>query len=67
MLKKLIEEINSCGVVFSIRVPSKNKREFTSLTGTERKKLLKLLPEKLKNCQPGQYTEKVKKLWEVSS
>lgn len=33
MLKKLVQEINSCGVAFSIRVPSKNKREFTSLTG----------------------------------
>ena len=58
MLKYLIQAINSCGV-------TKNKREFTSLTGTARKKLLKFLPPKLLHCQPSHYAEQVKRLWEV--
>ena len=67
MLKNLIEEVRSCGVTFTIRAETKNKREFTSLTGSERKKLLKFLPPKLQNCQPAQYAKQVQTLWEVSS
>ena len=37
MIKKLLPTINSFGVIFDIYVP-----EFTSLTGTDRKKLLRL-------------------------
>ena len=67
MLKDLIQAINSCGVIFNIYAPTKNKREFTSLTGTDRKKLLKFLPPKLLHCQPSHYAEQVKRLWEVST
>lgn len=65
MLQSLIKAINSCGVIFNVYTPTKNKREFTSLTGTDRKKLLKNLPSKLLYCQPPDYAEQVKRLWEV--
>ena len=67
MLKRLVAEIRSCGVAFNIIVPSKNTRDFTSLTGTDKKKLLKLLPSKIPNCQPDDYAQKVTELWEVSN
>ena len=68
MLKRLIAEIRSCGVVFNIIVRSKNTRDFTSLTGTEKKKLLKFLPSKIPpDCQPDDYAQKVTELWEVSN
>ena len=65
MIKQLIQTINSCGVIFNIYVTNKSKREFTSLTGTDRRKLLRLLPSKLIQCQPSHFAEKVKSLWEV--
>lgn len=67
MLKKLLSEIRSCGVIFNVYVQSKNTRDFTSLTGTERKKLLKLLPSKIQNCQPDNYAKEVATLWQVSN
>ena len=66
LVNKLIKEIRGCGVSFSIYISSKNKREFTSLTGNDRKLLLKFLPTKFKNCQPSRYYEKVESLWRVS-
>lgn len=65
MLKCLIREINSCGVTFNIYCKSPDKREFTSLTGVDRKKLLRFLPPKLKNCQPPAYCKQVETLWNV--
>ena len=50
MVTSLIYEVRSCEVTFTIRTPTPNKREFTSLTGTARKKLLKFLPSKLLRC-----------------
>ena len=64
MVQNLIQEIESCGVQFSIWEKA-TKYEFTSLTGTDRKKLLKELPAKLIRCQPSAYASKVKLLWEV--
>ena len=67
MLKKLLSEIRSCGVVFNVHVQLKNTRDFTSLTGTERKKLLKLLSSKIQNCQQENYAKKVATLRQVSN
>ena len=61
MVKELLKQIRSCGVPFTMT----NKCEFSSLTGTERKKLLLYLPNKLEKCQPKAFALKVKKLWEV--
>ena len=67
MLKKLLSEIRSCGVVFNVYVQLKNTRDFTSLTVTERKKLLKLLSSKIQNCQQDNYAKKVATLGQVSN
>ena len=66
MVNRLIKEVKNCGVQFEIWDKAKSY-EFTSLTGTERKKLLKLLPSKLMRCQPSAYALKVKLLWEVNT
>ena len=65
MVRSLIEQIRDCGVHFEVY--DKNQYEFTSLNGNDRKKLLQLLPPKLTNrsCQPPEFSDKVKKLWEV--
>jgi len=63
MIKSLITEINSCGIYFEVF--DKNQYEFTSLNGNDRKKLLKQLPPNLTKCQPQEFADKVKKLWEV--
>ena len=65
MAKNVVKEIESCGMNFTAR---KNARyEFTSLTGTDRKKLLKELQTKILRCQPAEFASKVKLLWEVCS
>ena len=66
MMKQLIHTIRSCGVTFYVKSVAKDKIEFTSLTGTNRKKLLKYLPSKMHQCQPALYYKHVKVLWEVS-
>ena len=55
MLTCLIREIKSYGVTFNISCRSPDNHKFTSLTGVDRKKLLRLLPAKLKDCQPPTY------------
>ena len=65
MVKSLITEVQSCGVHFEVY--EKNQYEFTSLNGNDRKKLLQLLPPKLTKCQPKEFCDDVKKLWEVYS
>jgi len=66
MMQRLIAAIRSCGVSFYIKSVSRDNIEFTSLTGSDRKKMLKLLPPKIYQCQPSNYYKKVKALWEVS-
>jgi len=66
MLQRLIAAVRSCGVTFYIKSVSRDNIEFTSLTGSDRKRLLKFLPSKLHQCQPASYYKKVKALWEVS-
>ena len=65
MVKKLLEAIKSCGVSFSIHDSEKKVFTFTSLVGGDKVKLLKKLPCKLKDCQPADYSTKVKDLWKV--
>ena len=66
MAKNLIKEIKSCGMNFNA-TKAVSLYEFTSLTGTDRKKLIKKLPTKILRCQPARYASKVKLLWEVCS
>ena len=65
MVKNLVQAIRSCGVTFNIFTKSRTNTEFTSLTGSDRKKLLKFLPPKIQNCQPAEYGKKLEILWEV--
>ena len=67
IIQKLIESIRSCGVPFKIRSADKKVFSFTSLVGGDKLKLLKKMPEKIKQCQPTDIADKVKKLWEVSA
>ena len=66
MVKNLLTAIRSCGVTFEIR---SNKTttgfDFTSLMGKEKVKLLDNLPQKIHNCQPDEFCDKVQKLWKV--
>lgn len=65
MLSSLVREINSCGVTFNVYCKTGDKRDYSSLTGAERKKLLKFLPLKIRNCQPPEYCKQVETLWKV--
>lgn len=61
MIKKLLEEIRRYGVS-SIYYSTSKTFCFTSLVGRDK---LKLLPPKLKYCQPGEFYNVVDQLWEV--
>ena len=68
MVLNLLKAIRNCGVSFNIYI---NKKEaggfdFTSLVGNERKKLLCQLPSKMSECQPQDYCEVIKQIWEVA-
>ena len=67
MVKKLLKEINSCGVSLSIHDYDKKIFSFTSLVGGDKLKLLQRLPSKLKNCQPADFYITAQKLWTVST
>ena len=60
MVKKIIEQIRSCGAPFKLRKADKKVFEFTSLMGVDKLKFLKKLPDKLKDCQPKGMLETVK-------
>ena len=64
MITELIEKIRSCGVSFKV-YPRNGEYEFTSLVGNDKKKLLQKLPDKIPECQPKEYANSVKALWEV--
>lgn len=53
-LKNIINEINNCGVKFEVLQDERKGMTFTSLTGGEIKRLLKLLPDKLPGHLPVQ-------------
>ena len=65
MIARLLKEINSCGVSFTIRI-KKDEFEFTSLVGNDKKKLLDNLPYKMSSCQPPEYYTIVQELWKVA-
>ena len=66
MVKKLLNAINRI-VTFHIRIKETNKGfDFSSLTGVDKYKLLKRLPENLLECQPKDFSNEVKLLWEVN-
>ena len=69
-LQKLVREIRSCGVgfvVWEIRNPADNKGtgkyDFTSLFGSDKKKVLALLPEKLSTFLHQNTCTEVTKVW----
>jgi uncharacterized protein involved in copper resistance len=71
-LDSLIAAINSCGVSFKVW-EKKNANggasgtyDFTSLMGTDKKLLLKNLPEKLDGVVKADSSETVINLWKVS-
>ena len=65
MVKKLLGAIKCCGVSLSINDSEQKVFSFTSLVGGDKIKLLKKLPSKLKDCQPADFSTKVKDLWKV--
>ena len=65
MVKKLVGAIKSCGVSFSIHDSDQKLFSFTSLVGGDKIKLLTKLPSKLQDCQPADFSTKVKDLWKV--
>ena len=70
-LTDLIDTIQACGVSFNVWEKknadgkSSGVYDFTSLTGSDKKRLLKNLPEKLKNTLNTDANDSVVKLWEV--
>ena len=71
-LESLIEAVNSCGVCFHVW-EKKNADgggsgiyEFTSLVGTDKKILLKYLPDKLEGVIKADSSETVVNLWKVN-
>ena len=64
MILKLLEEIRNCGVPFYIKVNKSEEGGF-SLVGNDKLKLLQKLPAKFVNCQPTEYYQTVKDIWEV--
>ena len=68
MLKRLLQSIKRCGITFHVKMKENSKGfEFTSLTGGDKQKLLKKLPESMLECQPKEFCNTVKLLWEVCS
>ena len=62
----MIECMQACGVSMKLWKTSKVKWEWTSLMGTDKKKLLVKLPSKFNSFLPEDEVETTKKLWEVS-
>ncbi|XP_065895016.1 uncharacterized protein [Dysidea avara] len=68
MIQKLLASINDCGVVFKMwhdkdDSDKDKKLNWTSLMGPDKLKLLKLLPDKLQDCQPDDMASHVADLW----
>ncbi|KAL5459982.1 hypothetical protein EMCRGX_G033386 [Ephydatia muelleri] len=67
--QQLVAYIRSCGVSFTIweSESSDGKVEWTSLTGEAKKKVLKLLPSKMKDIPlPNAFLDDVVQLWKVN-
>ena len=72
MIQKLQASINDCGVVFRMWHDKDDndkdkKLNWTSLMGPDKLKLLKLLPDKLHDCQPDDMASDVADLWKVNN
>jgi len=67
MIQKLQTSFNGYGVVFRMwHDNDKDKKlNWTSLMGPDKLKLLKLLPDKLYDCQPDDMASDVADLWKV--
>lgn len=63
--KNIIDEINNSGVKFEVWQDERKGMRFTSLTGGEMKRLLKLLPDKLPGHLPVRTEEKTVVLWKL--
>ncbi|KAH8036417.1 hypothetical protein HPB51_000359 [Rhipicephalus microplus] len=64
-LKRIIHEINSCGVKFDVWHDERKGMAFTTLTGGEMKRLLKLSPDKLPGSPPAQTEAKTVRIWKL--
>ncbi|KAL3217706.1 hypothetical protein MRX96_032047 [Rhipicephalus microplus] len=64
-LKRINHEINSCGVKFDVWHDERKGIAFTTLTGDEMKRLLKLLPIKLPGSHSAQTEAKTVRLWKL--
>ncbi|KAK3735181.1 hypothetical protein QZH41_000466 [Actinostola sp. cb2023] len=65
-LDALIRSIKSCGVSFSVWDGKDGKKEWTSLMGNDKKRLLKLLPEKFPDIlKPETCGKDFRKLFEI--
>jgi len=71
MLKNVIGAMNACHITFKLwldreKEKDKQKLHWTSLMGLDKRKLLRLLPDKLnEDCQPREMVEDIKQLWKV--
>ena len=63
---KLIEAFRACGVPFSIWRDKQGNLDWTSLMGTEKKKLITKLPQHFPSILPEGICDKVTRLWLVS-
>ena len=68
MIQKLTKTINDCGIHFYVwEDKKKDELQWPSMMGPSKKKLLKLLPDKLIECQPTNMVDPIKKLWKASN
>jgi hypothetical protein len=72
-LLDLVNSVNECGVSFNVweKKNADGKAsgiyDFTSLMGSDKKLLLKHLPEKLKDCSAPTHSDPVINIWKVFS
>ena len=72
-LMDLVNSVNECGVSFNVwekkNADGKGSGiyDFTSLMGSDKKLLLKHLPEKLKDCIAPTHSDAVINIWKVFS
>ena len=65
MLNNLMMAIKSCGVYFYVIELENGKIEWPSLLGNDKLKLLRQLPDKLRDCHPAEMVTEVQTLWKV--
>ena len=71
-LDDLVKVINECGVCFNVWAKrdadekDSGIHDFTSLMGSDKKLLIRNLPEKLKNCINPHCSDTVIELWKVN-